>query len=160
MAQPFKPQNKTTLLRAVALLCGLLLVSGLPSAAQSQTPPYLSGVVTDPNGAVISNASVRFTGSEASRVVHATVTGSDGRFVIQTSENRGTLVVEAAGFETYRKIAPLGSGDVSIVLSPASVNGAVTVTRTETTIEETSASVVLLDRRDLEGSGLRCGRKR
>jgi outer membrane receptor protein involved in Fe transport len=152
MGHTFTAQNKTRLPGVIAGLFCLLLFSGIGMTAQPPSPLYIRGVVTDSNGAAVSNASVRFIPSNQTGTVRTAVTASDGRFVIEIPDDRGTLIVDAQGFRSYKAMASVGD-DVSIILSPAPVNGLVTVTGTETRVEETAASVVLLGRPDLDVSG-------
>ena len=111
----------------------------------------LAGGVYDQNGAAISNALVRFAGPGDRYFEYRATTDQDGRFVLEIpSGDRGTLMVEAAGFQKYRAPASATDGEVKIVLSPAGLNESVTITRSETRVDETSASVVVVDRQKLD----------
>jgi len=64
--------------RAVLLLATFLLA--MPAAAQ--TTGAIEGVVTDPSGAAVPNATVKLT-HEATRVVTSTTTNSSGYFLVE-----------------------------------------------------------------------------
>ena len=65
----------------VAAFLGLFLVWALPMNAQTASTGALAGTVTDPTGAVISNANVTVTSHDTAQVRTAT-TGSDGSYRI------------------------------------------------------------------------------
>jgi hypothetical protein len=70
---------KTKRLRFVLLLVTSLLLSACWLFAQSAGTGALTGVVTDPSGAVVSNATVTLTNPETNQVRTA-VTGNDGSY--------------------------------------------------------------------------------
>jgi outer membrane receptor protein involved in Fe transport len=120
--------------------------------ALSQAAPAITGVVRDTTGGAVPGASVLVqTGSGAER---QTVTGPDGRFTIETAPDRqATIVVRAGGFAEKRQLLN-GSGELEIVLSPAAILEAVTVTpsRTEQRLGDVPASVAVLDARQIRQS--------
>jgi len=86
-----------------------------------------------------------------------TVTGPDGRFTLTTAATSEiVLVVRAAGFAELRHTISAGTSptNIDIVLSPASVQEAVTVTatRSERRTGDVPASVSVLDREDIKQS--------
>lgn len=123
-----------------------ILVSALLAA------PDISGVVRDSSGgAVVGAAVVVRSASGAEQQVQS---GPDGRFTIETPASSNlTLVVRAEGFaEKQQPIA--GSGDIEIVLSPATLleTVIVTPTRTEQRMGEVPASVSILTGEHIEAS--------
>jgi hypothetical protein len=93
-------------------------------------PTAISGTVRDLSGSVVPNATITVrNGSKGEQ----TVTGPDGRFTVNAAATSEiVLVVRAAGFAELRHTvvqAPLRRTS-TIVLSPASVQEAVTVTAT------------------------------
>jgi outer membrane receptor protein involved in Fe transport len=135
----------STYLRAAAIV---VLLSG---AAAGQSPNQVTGFVFDQNGAAIKNAFVEFIELSPPRARHTTSTDASGRFVFDgVSDHRGKLTVSATGFRDST-ITSLGANvEIRITLAPASVDGIVTISRSETRIEENPASIVALGRRDLE----------
>ncbi len=117
-------------------------------------PAAISGTVRDLSGSVVPNATITVrTGSKDEQ----TVTGPDGRFTLQTSATSEiVLVVRAAGFAELRHTVAAGTSpaNIDIVLSPASVQEAVTVTatRSERRTGDVPASVSVLDREDIKQS--------
>ena len=119
------------------LLALLLSLSSLAA-------PAVTGVVKDTTGGTVPGAAV---------IVHTaagneqqTVTGPDGRFSIDTvPTGEATLIVRAGGFA--EKEMPInGSGEMEVVLSPATLleTVIVTPTRTEQRLGDVPASVNLL----------------
>lgn len=121
-----------------------LLLIALGASAQT-----ITGVVVDSKGAPIEKAGV----SLVDKTTVQTTTGTDGSFsVAGTITNRTILVVKAESFTPFeRRLSRDGVFDFTIVMQPASISEDVTVsiTRTETRISETPASVVALTREDL-----------
>jgi outer membrane receptor protein involved in Fe transport len=131
---------------AIAFLVGF--VSLVTSAAAQST---MTGIVRDQSGGVVSGASVMIRGDAG--VERQTVTGPDGRFSFEAAPARGELVVRAGGFA--ERVQPVSAGgDIEIVLVPARVFEAVTVTpaRTEQRIGDVPASVTIVDRATIERS--------
>src|SRR5881394_2251211 len=113
------------------LLCFVPLIS-------AQSPVRLTGFVFDQNGAPIAHATVRFVEDPGTRTSHSVSTDDTGLFLFEdVSTRRGRLIVDAAGFR--QSSIDLSGADVEmqIVLLPEAVSGSVTVTRTESRIEET-----------------------
>ncbi|HJS50993.1 MAG TPA: carboxypeptidase regulatory-like domain-containing protein, partial [Pyrinomonadaceae bacterium] len=124
------------------------MISGSVSA---QT---LTGVVLDGKGGAISGASVEVV--TRNLVTVTTQTDDEGSFSLSgkiTEQSR--LTVRAQGFAPYeRKLANDGVRHFTIILQPAPVTGDVTisVTRAETRLNETPASVVVLSRSELDST--------
>jgi outer membrane receptor protein involved in Fe transport len=127
------------------MLLGLLLSLSLAQAAA------VTGIVKDTTGGIVSGASVIVrTGSG---VDQQTVSGPDGRFSVEVPDGQATLVVRAGGFAEAQQPLPR-SGDIEVVLKPASLNETVTVTstRSEQLLGNTPASVSVLDSQDIKMS--------
>ena len=108
--------------------------------ALSQATSGITGVVKDGNGAVVAGATVAVRTQSGSE--QQTITGADGRFVIAVvPAGAAMLVVRAAGFAEIQQ--PLSSGEIEVVLAPASVFETVVVsaTRTERRLGNVPASV-------------------
>jgi outer membrane receptor protein involved in Fe transport len=114
----------------------------------------LTGVVVDAKGAAISGAAVSLVNPKSADV--GTVTNAEGNFSLSgriTPLSR--LTVAARGFAPFaRKVANDGVRDFTIVLQPSQVTADVTVsvTRTETRLNETPASIVVLSRSELNST--------
>lgn len=106
-----------------------------PCSAFSQQPaatrPHLTGAVRDSDGGAVSGATVEARQQDGTG--QQTVTGPDGRFSV-AADRRGpiVLVVRAPGFaEVVRTVTPeAAAGPIEIVVAPARVTEAVTVTAT------------------------------
>ncbi len=107
--------------------------------------------MVDGHGSAISGAAVTFSNHNSNI---QTATDAEGRFTIAgTITIRSRLTVNANGFAPFQRlIRNDGVRDFTIVLRPASVGADVTVsiTRAETRLSETPASVVALTRQDIE----------
>src|SRR4030095_15396787 len=142
-------RHKLSSLFRAAFISHLLLSFVLIAHSQSFT--NLTGFVYDQNGAGVSNATVRFSESSESGTQHSTSTDDTGHFLFENvSGRRGQLTVEAPGFRPSTIVLSGADVEMQIVLLPASVSESVTITRVASRIEETAASVVALDRNELE----------
>jgi outer membrane receptor protein involved in Fe transport len=132
----------------IGLVFLFVLIGGSVSA---QT---LTGVVVDGNGNAISGAEVTLIDPKSSAV--NTVTDADGSFSLSGQITAGSrLTVSSRGFATFeRKLENDGVRDFTVVLQPSRVTADVTVsvTRTETRLNETPASVVVLSRNQLDST--------
>jgi outer membrane receptor protein involved in Fe transport len=133
-----------------AVICLLFLAS--PINAQT-----LSGTVTDRKNAPVQNAEVILF--ERTKTIARTLTGAEGRFSIDLQNTPNPrLLVEADGFARFSKNLPENfRGNLNIVLEPAGLRDEVTIsiTRTETRLSETPASVVVLSRENLATTAAR-----
>jgi outer membrane receptor protein involved in Fe transport len=132
-----------------------MLVVALLAPAADAAAPALSGVVRDSSGGVVPGAVivVRQSGAPERQVL----TGPDGRFTIETAEGAEvTLVVKAGGFAeaTKRLTASERTGEVEVVVAPASVLETVTVTpgRSEQRVVDVPASVSILKSEEIRRS--------
>jgi outer membrane receptor protein involved in Fe transport len=81
------------------------------------------------------------------------LTDTEGRFTLEIGPtDRGRLIVEAQGFQPYTRALAGIDSELRIVLVPAPASETVTVTRSTSRVEETSASVTLVTRRDLDSA--------
>jgi outer membrane receptor protein involved in Fe transport len=127
-------------------------------APQSATRPAedasVSGIVRDVAGGIVPGASVII---RAPLREQQTVTGADGRFAASVpASSEITLIVRAAGFgEVRQTIAPgAAHNGLEVVVSPATVMEAVTVTATrgERRTGDVPASVSLISREEIKQS--------
>jgi outer membrane receptor protein involved in Fe transport len=121
----------------------------------SLAAPTISGIVRDPTGAVVAGASVVVKPASGSE--HVALTGPDGRFAVDIpGEGDVTVIVRAGGFA--EKSQPIGNGDrgrdLEIVLEPAMLLEAVTVTatKTEQRLGDVPASTTILSREEIRQS--------
>lgn len=127
------------------------VVLAFGSFAHGQT---ITGKVYDTQNHLIADAVV--TLQSRGTIYARTKTDQEGEFSISygnTSEM--SLVVEAQGFAVFtRKLSNAVVRDFSIILQPANVSANVTIsiTRTETRLSETPASVVVLTRDTLDST--------
>ncbi len=126
----------------------LLIIFALPSFAQT-----ISGTVIDTQNAPIAKAEV--TLSNQNKIVVQAVTDAEGKFSFAANgEQNLRLKISAKGFSIYEKF--LSENDLNtpltIVLQPQNLREEVTVfvTRTESRLSETPASVVVLKRETIE----------
>src|SRR5215470_11500370 len=112
----------------------------------------VSGVVKDTSGAVVPGASITARTSEGDRVA---VSGTDGRFVIETAGSGVvTLIVRAPGFAEKQQTAEPNATTITVTLEPSSLREDITVTaaRTEQRLADVSASVSVLRSLDIKQS--------
>lgn len=125
----------------------IILLFALPVSAQT-----ISGVVTDQKNAPIENAEIVLL--DQTKTIAQTTTDANGRFSFDPPNTQNALLtVKAKGFADYSKKLPAGFDEnLNIVLEPQTVRDEVTVsiTRTESRLSETPASVVVLDRETLD----------
>ncbi len=125
-----------------------------PDQAAAPATDVVTGTVRDSAGGVVSGAAiiVRVSGRD-----QQTLTGPDGRFTANVpAAADAAIVVRAAGFAEVRQTIAPGAGrlNVEIVVAPAAVMEAVTVTatRSERRTGDVPASVNLLSREDIKQS--------
>lgn len=121
------------------------------SFAHAQT---ITGTVYDIQNRPIADAVVTLQ-SRGTISVRA-ITDQGGEFSVSHGNSTGmSLVVEAKSFAVFtRKLSNDGVRDFSVILQPANVSADVTIsiTRTETRLNETPASVVVLTRENLDST--------
>ncbi len=137
-------------------VCLLLLsneaIAQLPSQQKSDRQ-VVEGVVVDQAGAAVAAATVTLSSDSFRTTSH---TDNQGHFHLGSIFQEAlVLEITAEGFATVRqRVNPTTdvSTQLRVVLSPANVTGEVTVTatRTNTRLEETAASIVVLGQKELE----------
>lgn len=112
-------------MRAVHLLCLAILLSFTGVAASAQEAPSLSGVVKDPAGLLVPNASVLIAGDSAA-AAQKTTTDLNGAFSFPAlASGSYTVEIDAQGFALLQKPVNLVAGqpirlDLTLVLASAS----------------------------------------
>jgi len=130
-----------------------MMIAALALMAALAADGTISGVVHDSTGGVVSGAAVvvRAGGAE-----HRVTTGPDGRFTVEVPEaGQLTVVVLAGGFaEKTTQVPPAHTGDLDVVLNPATLLETVTVTptRTEQRLGDIPASVSVVTSEEIAAS--------
>lgn len=140
------------------ILVGLISICSYTLTAVSQTGQSLrvTGVVLDQMKTPISQAQVSL--NAASNFNAQATTDADGRFDFEgVTANEGTLSVRARGFAALERTWSATKNETTglvIVLMPAPLAEQVTVTaaRTETRLDETAASIVVLTSDELSAT--------
>ncbi len=138
--------------REIRFLCVFVCVNlwliFFSSTIYAQT---ISGIVTDRKNTPIQDAEVNLISKNIT--ISQTKTDTDGKFEInQNGAQNSLLLIKAKGFASYSKILPLNFNQpLTVILEPQTVREDVTVsiTRTESRLSETPASVVVLPRSTL-----------
>jgi iron complex outermembrane receptor protein len=124
-------------------------------AAHAQTAPSLTGVVRDPSGAVVPEASITVT-PHAVGPARSARTDGDGRFALTLPPGRYVLRVERAGFAPLQRdaveIADGQPTDLELTLAQGGVSESVTVlatrsrlaTKAETPIMQTPQAITVV----------------
>lgn len=119
----------------------------LPISAQT-----ISGIVTDQKNAPVKDAEVSLI--DQTKTIAQTKTDAEGKFSIEFQNAQNPLIqIKANGFASVsKKLPPNFSENLNIILEPQTLRDEVTVsiTRTESKLAETPASVVVLDREMLD----------
>lgn len=114
----------------------------------------ISGTVTDSNKAPVQNAEINLL--EKAKTVAHTTTDAEGKFSIDLKNTQNSLLlVKAKGFASFSKILPKNFNEnLNIILEPQALRDEVTVsiTRTESRLSETPASIVVLNQETLDTS--------
>jgi outer membrane cobalamin receptor len=142
-----------TWLGALALVC--VLISGKPIRAQANgtSNAKLTGVLSDPSGAVVSGALVRAIASNGTEL--SARSGADGRFMLALVAGRYRVVVEARSFERAEQEFSLSAGetrewDVRLVLERLSANVVVTASAEPEAATATTFPVDTITREDID----------
>ena len=127
-------------------------IAQLPSQPKSERQA-VEGLVVDQAGDPVAAAMVTLSSGVSTTTSH---TDNEGRFHLE-SITRELLILEitAEGFATIKhQLSPAGdlSNQLRFVLMPGTVTAKVTVTatRTDTRLEETAASIVVVGQKELE----------
>jgi len=127
-------------MRAASLLITVALCLGICSSwaiAQTATS-QITGVVTDPTGAVVPGAAVAAINEATGVAIHQTTTGAGVFQFSAVPPGRYTLTIEATGFKSEKR-----TGIVVEVGTPATVNIGLQVGGSTETVEVTAAPVTL-----------------
>src|SRR6267142_327375 len=134
------------------LVLGCEGVAQLPSQQKAERQ-VVEGVLVDQGGDPVAAATVTLS----SGVFRTTSqTDSEGRFHLESTAHESLILeITAEGFATIKeRVTPAtdGSTQLRFVLRPANVTAEVTVTatRTDTRLDETAASIVVLGQKELE----------
>ena len=141
-----------TLILCALILCRFFIHAPADAVAQvSSNLLHITGIVIDSNGSTIDGATVSLTRNHQS--VKTTTTDNEGRFEFTTLDTTKLLLeVNSVGFESAKiQLSLQTTFPLRIVLTPQSLSAEVTVaaTRTTTRLDETAASVVVLNSSDL-----------
>lgn len=133
---------------AILRLVFFFIIFAFPAFAQT-----ISGIVTDTQNAPIENAEVSLTAQN--KITAQTATDGGGKFSFAANSGPNLrLKISAKGFSIYEKaLSEIDlSSTLTIILQPQNLREEVTVsvTRTETRLSETPASVIVLNRETIE----------
>ncbi|HSK70795.1 MAG TPA: TonB-dependent receptor [Pyrinomonadaceae bacterium] len=133
------------LLRFSFLVCLFIIFGG------EAKPQIISGTITDEQNAPVVAAEISLLSQN--KTISRLTSDGEGKFSLEgKGEPNLILRVSAKGFALFERQLNNLNSPLTIVLSPANLREEVTVsiTRTETRLAETPASVVVLDRETLE----------
>lgn len=129
----------------------IFVVWNVVSAQGSSNSVHITGIVIDANGSVIDRTQVSL--KQDQRVLATTVTDAEGRFELNANTSSKLLIeVSSPGFNsTELQLDSTTKFPLRIVLTPKSLSAKVTITptRTPTRIDETAASLVVLNNSNL-----------
>ena len=121
-----------------AFLLGLLFVA----AGAAQAPPSISGVVLDPSGSAVPDATVRLEVSGTA--VNELRTATDGRFTFPGDVARpARVIVTATGFAPAMVDLPENGEGLRVTLEPAPFFEAVNVTSSRTDVPKSDPTVTV-----------------
>src|SRR5258708_29527863 len=139
-----------------ALACALVALSFCAATAEAQFRGGIQGVVTDPAGATVSDATVTLTNNETS-VSHTTKSGAGGVYVFSAlAPGSYRLSVERDGFAKKTlddvKVGAEQTRSLTVQLEVGGVTDSVTVTTPSVPLLETQAPTIgtTLTSRDME----------
>ena len=132
----------------VALCCIVFAV--VPTLAQQQPLNKISGVISDSNGAAISNASVEF---ESNGTSVRTATDIAGNFTVFSTQSYGTLSISSPGFNSIKIDVSNTNGPLRIRLDPAGVIERISVTAGDERIPATPTSQFAISQKEISASG-------
>ena len=136
--------------RTISLRVGLLVVSAvvLTAVAEAQYRASIQGVVTDQQGAVVSDATVTLTSQETNRPVQSTTNGAGVYNFLELAPSRYTLTVEKTGFKKYT------ATDVQIIAEQANAfNVEMTIGGAGETVNVNGDAVPMVDTETATVSG-------
>ena len=120
----------------IAILCLMLAISAFGQNTS------ISGKITDPNGAVISGATVKITSNPGSS--KTTVSNSNGEFEFTNLANGNyRLTIEKSGFETFSQEVSSGQNNLNFTLKVGTVGATVNVAGETYTVEDANTATKL-----------------
>ncbi len=137
---------------ACLLVLSCEAIAQLPSHQKSDRQ-VVEGVVVDQAGDPVAAATVTLSSDVFTTTSH---TDNEGHFHVETIAQESLILeITAEGFATIKqRVSPTTdvSNQLRFVLKPVTLTGQVTVTatRTDTRLEETAASIVVLGQKELE----------
>ena len=152
----FRPSVAITICEKLTAFVFIFALSFFSVLGQG-TRGSIRGTVTDPNGAVVPNATVRLIDATRGAEVRTTTAGSDGTYqFLEIEPARYNIVASAANFTETRlvdvTVEPNRNLVLDIALTVAGVAGEVTVTAgVELVDRETPTLGTTVDRRRVEG---------
>jgi outer membrane receptor protein involved in Fe transport len=142
--------NKATPGRRTPKWLLFLLALTLTSASAQQQLTKISGVVSDPNGSAIANASVEFA---ANGNTIRTETDAAGSFTVLSPQPYGTLSVSSPGFSTIKLEVTTASEPLRIRLEPAPLIERILVTDNAERIPSTPISQFAITQNEISLAG-------
>jgi vitamin B12 transporter len=141
------------LLFAAASFVGILFF--LPSVTQAQQNPTISGTLTDPSGAAVSDASIVAQPLDAGAKVWRAESDADGKYSLVVAPGRYRVSVQHPSFTRMEQEFKLGPGeaktwDVKLALAIMSSTVIVTAYAEATTTEETPALVDVISKPEID----------
>src|SRR5258705_1957652 len=129
---------------AVSVAVLLATLVALPAAAQSLTSGDVTGVITDPSGAAVSNAAVTLKSKESgsTQVRNTSVQGAFSFQLLQPGSY--TVSVSAQGFQTHDQAVAVTVGQASTVnvqLALGTASQTVEVTAEGGTVQTDNADI-------------------
>jgi len=125
-------------------------VGAIVSASAQQQPVKITGVVSDQNGAAITNATVEF---DANGNTTRTTTDESGNFTVLSTRTYGTLSISSPGFSSVQIKVTTTDDPLRIQLYPAAVMERIVVQPPVERILNTPVSQFNLGPRELNSSG-------
>jgi outer membrane receptor protein involved in Fe transport len=126
------------------------MFAAITTVGQLQLLTKITGVVSDPSGAAIANATVEFRTNGSSV---RTATDDAGNFTVLSTEEYGTLLVSSPGFNPIKFDVAKPVEPLHIKLEPAGVIERILITADDERIPATPASQFAISRRELDLSG-------
>src|SRR6185369_11960314 len=127
-----------------------LIAIAVTSVSAQQQLTRISGVVSDPNGSAIANASVEFASN--GKTIR-TETDTSGSFTVLSAQPYGTLSVSSPGFSSVKVEVTTASESLRIRLEPAAVIERILVTDNADRIPSTPTSEFALTENEISLAG-------
>ncbi len=151
-----KALNKLALLNKLILSLAIIFFAGQIVYSQG-TRGTIRGTVTDPNQAVVPNATVKLVDTTKGTEVRSVQSGEDGTYqFIEIEPSTYTITVSASSFSEFNtaniKVEPNRNIVLDVALTVGSVSNEVTVTAGNELIDRESATLgTTVDRQRVEG---------